>query len=82
MMGTAYVTVLHALGRGEPELSPSFEAELSSLGDSLRMACSDGDLMWVMPLTTTSESPPSGDGLKLLEQSAINSRSLELIQRK
>jgi hypothetical protein len=34
MMGTAYVTVLHALGRGETELYPSFEAELSSLGDS------------------------------------------------
>jgi hypothetical protein len=42
-MGTADVIVLHALGRGELELSPSVEAESSLLGNSSRMACSDGN---------------------------------------
>jgi hypothetical protein len=46
------IIVLHTLKRGEPELSPSFEAESSSLGDSLRMACSDGDPLRVMPQNT------------------------------
>jgi hypothetical protein len=44
-MGTTDTIVLHTLGRWELELSPSLEAELSSLGDSLRMACSNGDLL-------------------------------------
>jgi hypothetical protein len=42
-MGVADITMLHALGRGEPELSPSLETESSSLGDSSRMACSNGE---------------------------------------
>jgi hypothetical protein len=41
--GIVDITVLHVLRRGEPELSPSLETESSSLGDSSRMACSDGD---------------------------------------
>jgi hypothetical protein len=59
---TVDTTALHALLRGKPKLSPSLEDELSSLGDSLRMACSDGDSLWVMPLTTALESPPQASG--------------------
>jgi hypothetical protein len=75
MMGTADITMLHALRRGEPELSPSLEAESSSLDDSSRMACSNGDSLWVIPPppTTASKSLPSGDGLKLPVRSAMNS---------
>jgi hypothetical protein len=50
---------------------------MSQLGFSSRKACSDGDPLQVMAPTTTSESPPSGDKLKLLEWSTMNSRSLE-----
>jgi hypothetical protein len=77
MMGMADITVLHALGRGEPELSPSLDNKSSSLGDSSRMACSDSNLLWAMPSTTVPKSTPSGDGLKLSERSAMNSRSLK-----
>jgi hypothetical protein len=42
-MGMAKVTTLHALETGKLELSPSLEAESSSLGDSSRMVCGDGD---------------------------------------
>jgi hypothetical protein len=42
-MGVAEVTTLHAIGNGKLELSLSLKDESSSLGDSLRMACSDGD---------------------------------------
>jgi hypothetical protein len=76
-MGIADITMLHALRRGERELSPSLEAESSSLGDSSRMACSDGDPLWAMPPTIALESPPSSDGLKLSERSVLNSRSLK-----
>jgi hypothetical protein len=58
MMGTANITVLHALERGELELFTLLEAESSSLGDSSRMASDGGDLLWAMPPTTASESPP------------------------
>jgi hypothetical protein len=58
MMGVADITVLHALGTGEPELSPSLKTESSSLRDSSRMACSDGDPLRVMPLNTMLESAP------------------------
>jgi hypothetical protein len=58
MMAMADITVLHTLDRGEPELSPSLETESSSLGDSSRMACNNGDPLWVMPLNTASESAP------------------------
>jgi hypothetical protein len=54
-MGMVEITMLHALGRGEPELSASLEAKSSSLGNSSRMACSDGDPMWVVSLTTALE---------------------------
>jgi hypothetical protein len=74
-MGTVEITALHALGTGKPELSPSLEAKLSSLGDFSRMASSDGDPLCAVPSTTTLESSPSGDGLKLLEWSTVNSRS-------
>jgi hypothetical protein len=53
------IIVLHTLRRGEPELSSSLEAESSSLGDSMRMACNDGDLLWVMPPNPTSKLAPS-----------------------
>jgi hypothetical protein len=42
-MGMVGVTTLQSQGIGKPELSLLLEAELSSLADSLRMACSDGD---------------------------------------
>jgi hypothetical protein len=42
-MGVAKVTTLQTIGIGRPKLSPSLEAESSSLGDSSRMACSDND---------------------------------------
>jgi hypothetical protein len=76
-MGVADTTVLHALGRGEPELSPSLKTLSSSVGDSSRMACSNDNPLWVMPLNIAPESPPSGDRLKVSKQSVINSRSLE-----
>jgi hypothetical protein len=41
-MVVASIIVWHALRRGEPELSPSLEMKSSSLGESSRMACSDG----------------------------------------
>jgi hypothetical protein len=57
-MGTTDTTMLHVLLRGKSELSPSLESESFSLGDSLRMACSDGDLLRAMPQTIDPESPP------------------------
>jgi hypothetical protein len=42
------------------------------MGNSSRLACSDGDLLQAMPLTTVPESPSSGGGLKLSEQLAMN----------
>jgi hypothetical protein len=47
--GVEAIIMLHAFTRGELELSPSLEAKSSSLSDSSRMACSDGDPLWVMP---------------------------------
>jgi hypothetical protein len=52
-MGLVEVTTLHGVGIGESELSPSLEVESSSLGDSLRMACSDCDPLQAMPPTMT-----------------------------
>jgi hypothetical protein len=46
----------------------------SSLGDSSRMACSDGDPLRAMPPIMVLESSSSGDGLKLSKWSAMNSR--------
>jgi hypothetical protein len=60
-MGMTEVTMLHSRGIGKLELSPSLEAETSSLGDSSRMSCSDGNLLWTMPTNTAPESFPSGD---------------------
>jgi hypothetical protein len=74
-MGIAYITTLHALGTGKLELSPTLEAESSSLSDSSRMACIDGDQLWAMPLTTALESSSSGGRHKLSKWSAMNSRS-------
>jgi hypothetical protein len=45
------ITALQALGTGKLELSPSLKVELSSLGDSSRMACSDSDPLRAMPPT-------------------------------
>jgi hypothetical protein len=47
------ITILHALGRGEPGLSPSLKAESPSLSNSSRMACNDGDPLQVMPPHST-----------------------------
>jgi hypothetical protein len=57
--------MLHAIGMGKLELSPSLEAKSSSLGNSSRMACSDGDPLQVMPSTMALELSLSGDKLKL-----------------
>jgi hypothetical protein len=48
-MEMAEVTTRHALGTGKLELSPSLEAKSSSLGNSSRMAHSDGDPLQAMP---------------------------------
>jgi hypothetical protein len=77
-MGIAEVTTLHARGMGKPELPPLLEAESSSLGDSLRLACSDGDPLRTMPSTMARESFPSGGRLKLSKWSMLNSRSSKL----
>jgi hypothetical protein len=53
--GVLDITVLHALRRGELELSPSLKTESSSLGDSSRMAYNDSDPLRVMPLITVSK---------------------------
>jgi hypothetical protein len=74
-MGMTDITVLHALGRGKPELSPSLEAESSSLGNSSRMACSDSDPLWAMPSAIAPELARLGDRLKLSGWLAVNSRS-------
>jgi hypothetical protein len=76
-MGMMEIFTFHTLGIGKPELSPSLETELSSLNDSSRMACSNGDPLRAMPLTTVPESSPLGDRLNLLEWSAVNSRPLK-----
>jgi hypothetical protein len=65
VIGIVDITVLHALKRGDPGLSPSLETKSSSLGGSLRTACSNGDPLWAMPLTAAPESSSLGDGLKL-----------------
>jgi hypothetical protein len=58
--GVTGIIVLYTLKRGEPKLSPSLKAESSSLGDSSRMACSDGDSLWAMPPNATPELAPFG----------------------
>jgi hypothetical protein len=77
VMGLVEVTTLHGVGIGESELSPSLEVESSSLGDSLRMACSDCDPLQAMPPTMTLESSPSDNRCKLSRWSTMNSRSLK-----
>jgi hypothetical protein len=72
MMGMVDITALHALGRGESELSPSLETKSSLLFDSSRMACSDGDPLWAMPPTVAPESSSLSGRLKLLEQLAMD----------
>jgi hypothetical protein len=74
-MGMAEVTMLHSRGIGKPELPPSLEVESSSLANSSRMACSDGDPLWTMPMNTVPESFPSGDRLWLSKWLVMNSRS-------
>jgi hypothetical protein len=76
-MGAVEVTTLHAVGIGETELSPSLDDEPSSLGASSRVACSDGDPLWSMPLTMTLELSPSGNKRKLLRWLVMNTRSLK-----
>jgi hypothetical protein len=58
--GVKGIIVLHTLKRGEAELAPSLEAKSSSLGDSSRMVCSDGDSLWVMPWNASPELAPFG----------------------
>jgi hypothetical protein len=72
--GMAGVTTLQSQRIVKLELSPSLEVELSSLVDSSRMACSDGDPLRTMPTNTTPESFPSGDRPLLSKWWAMNSR--------
>jgi hypothetical protein len=64
-MGVAEVTMLHAVGIGEPELSPSLEVKSSLLGDSSRMTYNDGKPLRAMPPTMVLESSPSSNRCKL-----------------
>jgi hypothetical protein len=73
-MGIAGMTMLQSRGMGKLELPPSLEVESSSLADSSRMACSDGDPLRTMPRNTAPKSFPSGDKLSLLKRSAMNYR--------
>jgi hypothetical protein len=70
------IIVLHALRRGEPELSPALEVESSSLGDSSRMVCSDGDPLQVMPGTQRQSWPPSSDQSSLSKRLADDLREV------
>jgi hypothetical protein len=64
MMGMVEVTIMHSQSTGKLELSPSLEAELSLLTNSSRMACSDGDPLWTIPMKIAPESSfPLGDRL-------------------
>jgi hypothetical protein len=66
--GVVGIIMLHTLRRGEPKLSPSLEAKSSSSGNSSRMACNDGDLLWVMPLNPTSKLAPNGWLIQVVEE--------------
>jgi hypothetical protein len=76
-MAMIEVTALHSRGIGKLELSPSLKAESSSLGDSLRMACSDGDPLLAMLMNMVPESFPSGNRPWSSEGSAMNLRPLK-----
>jgi hypothetical protein len=73
-IGTGGVTTLHPREMGKPELSPSLEAESSSLVDSSRMACSDGDSLCAIPINMVHKSFPSVEKLRLSKRSMTNSR--------
>jgi hypothetical protein len=66
--------MLHSQGIGKIELSPPIEAESPLLAD-LRMACSDGDPLWTIPMNAALETIPSGDRLLLSKWSSMNSGS-------
>jgi hypothetical protein len=76
-MGMVEVTPLHSRGIGKLELSPPLEVESSSLGDSLRMACTDSDPLFAMHMNTTTKSFPSGNRPWSSDGSAMNSRPSE-----
>jgi hypothetical protein len=68
--GVTGIVVLHTLRRGEPKLFPSLESESSLKGDPLRMACSDGNPLRVMPPNPVLKLPPPplGDRPRLSKQ--------------
>jgi hypothetical protein len=66
--GVTGIIVLNTLRRGELELSPSLEDKPSSLGDSSRMACNDGDLLRVMPPNPASKLALSGWPILVVEE--------------
>jgi hypothetical protein len=68
------LTVLHALRTREPYLSPSLKVESSSLGDSSRMACSEGILLWIMPPNRAPGLALTGYMIQVVE---VVSRHLE-----
>jgi hypothetical protein len=87
-IGVVEVTTLHVVAVGEPELSPSLEVESSSLGDSSRIGCSDGNLLWAIPLTIgvvplgqqTQVIEVVGNELKVLEADVLVSGELDAKQ--
>jgi hypothetical protein len=78
-MGMVEVTMLNSRGIGKLELFPSLEVESTSLADSSRMACSDGDPLWAMPTNRAPESFPLGNRLWSSEGSVMNMRPLKRI---
>jgi hypothetical protein len=52
----------------------SLEVQSSSLVDSSRMACSDGDLVRTTPVKMTHESLPSGERLRLPKRLAMDAK--------
>jgi hypothetical protein len=56
VMGSVAVTTLHPQGLGDPELPPVPEAVPSSLENSSRAVCKDGDLLCTILMNTTLES--------------------------
>jgi hypothetical protein len=73
-MEMAKATTLHSRGIGKLELSPSLEVKSSSLGNSSRMACSDGDPLWAMPTNMAPKPFPSGNRLWSSDRSTMNLR--------
>jgi hypothetical protein len=76
-MGMTEVTTLHSQGIGQLRLSSSHETELSSLGNTSRMVCSNGDPLKTMPMNMAPELLPFCYRPWVSKWSVRNSRSLK-----